>query len=305
MFHKHTDLTIGRLEAFNKAFRPKVYLNETYPITRMYHHKEMFPRPVPFLEATKDPSLFEPVAKVEGFELGPLWGTHWFRLEIDAFPALPDSTRHELHLFWDSGCEAMLWSADGRPLNSFTSFSEVDTRNYHVLVPSYPQLSSYAQTPLVLYVEVACNGMNGDSENWICGPSPPDDNEKFSLKKCEMRIFDKVAYQLQCDLIALYEVAKFLPNKNSQAAASALDGADRAINRIILDDPETFVAAREITAKCFETPKREFDYSPLCHQAIAVGNCHIDTGTYNTNYCQYLINYFESNQNQIIKNRIY
>lgn len=277
MFHKHTDLTLGRLQAFNKMFRPKVYQDQVYPMTRLYHHKKMFPRPVPFSEATRDPASFEPVAQAEGVKLGPLWGTHWFRLEIDAFPPLPDPTRYELHLFWDSGCEAMLWSSDGHPLNSFTSFSEVDTRNYHTLVPS-PLRKSDCTAPLVLYVEVACNGMNGDSADWVCGPSPPNDNAQFSLKKCEMRVFDKVAYQLQCDLITLFEVAKFLPEKDCQAAAAALDGADRAVNAVILDDPETYVTAREITSKYFATPKRDFEYSPLCHQAIAVGNCHIDTG---------------------------
>ena len=48
-----------------------------------------------------------------GSSYGPTWATVWFKIEAE----IPAAWRgEEVHLVWDSNSEAMLWSADGCPL---------------------------------------------------------------------------------------------------------------------------------------------------------------------------------------------
>lgn len=54
-----------------------------------------------------------------GDEFGPSWSTHWFKVEIK----VPDDegwTDGPLVFRWDSGCEAMVWSSTGVPLQAFS-----------------------------------------------------------------------------------------------------------------------------------------------------------------------------------------
>jgi alpha-mannosidase len=48
---------------------------------------------------------------------GPSWSTHWFHVSIVVPKALD---KHQVVLQWDMGCEGMVWSADGVPLQGLT-----------------------------------------------------------------------------------------------------------------------------------------------------------------------------------------
>lgn len=51
----------------------------------------------------------------EGDKFGKSWDTHWFKLKL----TLPDdwlAEDKEVHLIWNSGCEASLFTLDGSKL---------------------------------------------------------------------------------------------------------------------------------------------------------------------------------------------
>lgn len=273
MIGKHFDLTKSRVCAFlnrGDMIKAKQYIS-THPFTRIFKHKKVFSTPVSFKDATSDPTQFEPLDPdhITGTVLKPIWSTHWFRLELDALPDHDPATT-DLHLLWASNGEALLYSADGVPLNSFTGVDGEKQRDSHPLVPGTFTL------PLVLYVEAVCSGIDGNTTTWPCGPEAPDPERSYTISRCGLGVLDRVAHELLLDLGVLYDLSCNLP-KGSQAAHSCLDAADRAINAIRIDDRNTYAKAQQITAACFGELERWADRSPLTHNIFAVGNCHIDT----------------------------
>lgn len=61
--------------------------------------------------------------KFEDFKLdddrkfGPSWSTHWFRVTINIARELDGE---QVVLQWDMGCEGMVWSTNGKPLQGLT-----------------------------------------------------------------------------------------------------------------------------------------------------------------------------------------
>ena len=277
MIGKHFDLSKSRVCAFlnrNDMIKAKQYIS-THPFTRISKHKKVFTTPVSFHDATSDPTQFEPLdpEHIVGMNLKPIWSTHWFRLELDALPTTYDPTSCELHLLWASNGEALLYSSDGVPLNSFTGVDGEKQRDSHPL-HCHPQTSH--NLPLVFYLEAVCSGIDGNTTSWPCGPEAPNPERSYTISKCGLGVLDRVAHELLLDLGVLYDLACHLP-KGSQAAHSCLDAADRAINAVRIEDRGTYAKAREITKACFGELERWADRSPMTHRIFAVGNCHIDT----------------------------
>src|SRR3989338_383623 len=108
-----------------------------------------------FAEATGPQSAFLPTQL--GASFGPSWSTHWFRVE---FLVPSEWAGSEVHLLWDSSCEAMLWSPDGNPLQGLTGGSCDEARKEFILGRPFDP-SSLASRTQVLFIEVACNGMFG------------------------------------------------------------------------------------------------------------------------------------------------
>lgn len=52
-----------------------------------------------------------------GVRVGPSWSTHWFRVRL----SVPKQwAGKQVHFCWQTGCEGLLWSEDGRPLTGFS-----------------------------------------------------------------------------------------------------------------------------------------------------------------------------------------
>ena len=48
---------------------------------------------------------------------GPSWATHWFKVHI----VIPQALNGQKIVFqWDMGCEGLIWSTDGEPIQSLT-----------------------------------------------------------------------------------------------------------------------------------------------------------------------------------------
>jgi alpha-mannosidase len=55
--------------------------------------------------------------KVGQDSFGPSWSTHWFRVHI----VIPEEMDGQRVLFqWKMGCEAMVWSPEGVPLQGLS-----------------------------------------------------------------------------------------------------------------------------------------------------------------------------------------
>lgn len=274
MIGKHFDLTKSRVCAFlnrDDTIKAKQYISK-HPFTRVLKHKKVFTAPVSFQEATSDPTQFEEVdpTNIVGTELKPIWSTHWFRLELDSIPDDHNPAENELHLLWASNGEALLYSSDGVPLNSFTGVPGEKQRDSH------PINTTNAGTPLVFYLEAVCSGIDGNTTSWPCGPDAPNPERSYKITQCGVGVLDKVAHKLLCDLSVLYDLSCHLPN-GTQSAHACLDAADRAINALRIEDRSTYARAQEIAGACFAELGRCADTSPLTHRIFAVGNCHIDT----------------------------
>lgn len=273
MIGKHFDLTKSRVCAFlgrGDMIKAKQYISK-HTFTRIYKHKKVFTDPISFQEATSDPTQFEEIdpKQVVGMELSPIWSTHWFRFELDTIPEYNPS-ESELHILWASNGEALLYTADGVPLNSFTGVDGEKQRDYHPIPKDAQKL------PLVFYLEAVCSGIDGNTSTWPCGPEAPNPDRQYKITQCGLGVLDTVAHKLLCDLSVLYNLSCHLP-KGSQSAYSCLDAADRAINTIRIEDRNTYIKALQITGACFNDLGRCADTSPMTHRIFAVGNCHIDT----------------------------
>jgi alpha-mannosidase len=95
------------------------------------------PRP---REDDSDPPSFEEAIKQDyrpasvGEEFGPAWSTHWFRVRV-LMPKGQEWAEKRITFRWESGCEALVWSATGVPLQAF---SEQDRDSFHLCDSAKP-----------------------------------------------------------------------------------------------------------------------------------------------------------------------
>lgn len=82
--------------------------------------------PPPFVDAIKQE--YRPAHLGDRF--GPSWSTHWFRVEI-TIPSSEGWGGEEVVLRWQTGCEALIWSSSGVPLQGLSS-----ERSEFLLTPS-------------------------------------------------------------------------------------------------------------------------------------------------------------------------
>ena len=108
---KHRALTLKRLETFQKAIKKRIY-TQRQPVTLLH---AAFAERLPWQQAVQ--AEFTPIDL--GVRLGPVWSTHWFKIQA-AVPA--DWAGSEVHFLWDSSSEACIWQ-DGIPLQGLTGSS--------------------------------------------------------------------------------------------------------------------------------------------------------------------------------------
>ena len=177
--------------------------------------------------------VWDPVS--EGHSFGPSWSTHWVRLEFRVPAEWPRPT-----LVFDPGCEALLYSADGEPLQGITGGDAHEFRgNRHVelsLTPS-PELAA-----MTLYAEVACNGLFGAGRDGMI--NAPDPDRQFTLASCEVVNVDPVGHELFWDFVVV-RMTSFLvdnsvrmtPSPTAAACSSATSPASPTCPPLSLPEP--------------------------------------------------------------------
>ncbi|KAJ2017689.1 Glycoside hydrolase, 38 vacuolar alpha mannosidase [Coemansia sp. S680] len=203
-----------------------------------------------------------------GHSFGPSWASHWVRATLQIPEEFADK---EVRLLFNPSCEAMVWSETGEPLQGITGGNGQDRHIDYVVTKRAPQLSELQHQPLciVLYLEVASNGMFGNGDNLIGAPDP---NRRFALETADLVVYNHDAWAMYYDLQILKDLADPLPDTPSVRAWQALATANAMINEFELGDPDTIAKARAIGAQFFAAKGGEAN-----HQVYAIGNCHIDT----------------------------
>ncbi len=195
-----------------------------------------------------------------GQQLGPQWSTFWFQIEA-SIPA--DWAGKRVDLLWNSLSEAQLWM-DGKPVQGLNfPYGE---RPDAVLTEK-----ASTQQKFSFYVEMACNTSYGV---WLEPKSPYA--EPFSLERCEIGLFDPLAYSLYLDFVVLQELEVEMSNDNGPSdmpfAGQLLFELNRFANEYDLTDKTTWPKAHKILKDLYKA------HSPtVTHTSYAVGHGHLDT----------------------------
>ena len=246
---KHPDQTKGRLRRFAQEFQPLLY-PDSAPLAGLWVHAAR--DRIPYSEAVE--GRYRRVRGDERF--GPLWSTHWFRIEY----AIPRAwAGREVLLNFHATSEGCVWR-DGVPLQGLTScnFAPEDIRSHFVL-----ERRARGGERGTLYVEAAMNGMFGVS---------PESREAIGiLRHARLVTRDRAAWDLFWDFTVIKEMAECLP-VDGPHQGPALTAANAIVNAVSLDDPSTFPAGRAIARRFLAA--RNGDRN---HAVSAIGHAHIDT----------------------------
>ena len=192
---------------------------------------------------------------VIGATIGPAWSTAWFKV---VFHVPSRCFQRELHFRWASGCEAMVWSNEGRAIQGLSEqglrFVPVDT--------------SCAPCEITLYVEAAANTLLGNGDGGLI--KKPNPEATFSLQRCECAEFNRAAYLLLQKFKVCAQMAKHL-NETDLVSSRAMHCATRASCIIQPDNDSTFSAA-----ECALKPALAARGAPARPKIFACGHCHID-----------------------------
>jgi alpha-mannosidase len=190
-----------------------------------------------------------------GASIGPAWTTAWFKVTF-CIPA--ECSGRELHFRWSSGCEAMVWSTEGRAIQGVSEqglrFVPVDT--------------SSAPCDVTLFVEAAANTLLGNGDGGLI--KKPNPHATFSLQRCECAEFNRAAYLLLQKFKVCAQMAKHLP-ESDPVSSRALLCATRA-SCIIQPHMESTYLEAEKALK----PALSARGAPDRPRIFACGHCHID-----------------------------
>ncbi len=259
---KHLAQTSDRLRQLTEAFAGCYYLEDAPVKVTVFSA----PGRVPFAEAVK--GKFRPAR--EGDKFGPRWSTHWFKLEIE----IPKSWRgREVHLRFQSVSEALVWSADGRPLQGLVSANWVENSSGGFEdIRSHYALTRRAKggEKFTLYVEAAITALMGFGMT-KAKPEHTDPGFVGELKLCRIAEFDRAAWDLLHDLRTIDLLGRQLPEKH-HLRLRAIAAGNNIANVFDPADRATWPEARAIAARFFKdnTGSRQFNVS-------ATGHAHIDT----------------------------
>ncbi|KAG1744557.1 glycoside hydrolase family 38 protein [Suillus paluster] len=200
-----------------------------------------------FREAMKQE--FKPAKKGDSF--GPS-----FTLKIPSYWQQYERVQFE----FDPGCEAMIFSTDGVPLQGITGGYGGDRRVEHIIPPKAVRDGHYA-----VVIESSCNGMfgvpwNGDTI------APPDVN---------------LPRHLMWDFDTLREIVDTVPG-NTALQNKALVTANKIMNAFKSGDPENVKRLRGIAEDVFgkgwhAKGDKIYNEGPKKAQVVGISYCHIDT----------------------------
>ncbi|KAJ9360543.1 alpha-mannosidase [Paecilomyces variotii] len=218
----------------------------------------------PFEEAVKHE--FKPTHI--GASFGPSWSTHWFRIRLTIPEDMRDKERLEFH--WDANNEGLIWTENGHPLQGLTGGGE---RVEWIIPDAWRDGKEH-----VFYIEMACNGMFGNSASDSIQPPSPD--RYFTLHKAQITAVNLEARALYYDFWIIGDAAREFPG-DSWESHEALMVCNAIMDTFIAGNgsQESIKKGRQIAQKYLgdkvdSSEVYETDKEPIVY---AIGHCHIDT----------------------------
>ncbi|TFK83854.1 glycoside hydrolase family 38 protein [Polyporus arcularius HHB13444] len=222
-----------------------------------------------FEEAMKQ--KFRPASKGESF--GPSWTNHWWKVSV-TIPSYWEQYER-VQFEFDPGCEAMIFSTDGTPLQGITGGGGGDRRVEYVIPHSIVKTGKHE-----FVIESSCNGMfgvpwNGDTI------APPDMNRYFGLASADLVVPNMEAWHLLWDFQALRQISESVPG-NTALQNKALTTANAIMNVFEKGDVHSLTAARKLAEEVFgedwaEKGEKVYEEGAEKAQVWGIGHCHIDT----------------------------
>lgn len=271
---KHRDISLNRVDHFKGKHQLQGALYTKKADVQLSH----WPAPgrVSFAEATETGNEYQ---KVEAGEaLGPVWSTHWIRLELSIpspWIAAVKAQESAVLLQFDFGGEVLVWSAEGAPLQGMNGQSGEDRRDTANLLPgilSGTQPDQEGNIRAVLFLECACNELFGNSK-WQVGPTAPDPGRSYSIKSAGLVLRSNCLWKLWNAFTVITDIAKH-QDEDSYQARHALAVANDICNVCHLDDPTTFAGALQKAQEYFRSKEAALGSGM---ELSAIGHCHIDT----------------------------
>ncbi|KAJ3574050.1 hypothetical protein NP233_g2021 [Leucocoprinus birnbaumii] len=176
---------------------------------------------------------------------------------------------------FDPGCEAMIYSIDGVPLQGITGGYGGD-RRVEYIIPLEARAEGYHD----FVIESSCNGMFGVP---MTGDTidPPDMNRYFALASADLVVPNQEAWRLMWDFEALKQLIDTLPG-NTPLQNKALVIANEIMNVFKRGDAAAVAACRKKAEEIFGEGWEEagadiYDQGPETSNIWGIGHCHIDT----------------------------
>ncbi|PWN53731.1 putative AMS1-alpha-mannosidase, partial [Violaceomyces palustris] len=190
----------------------------------------------PFKEAVKQE--FRPAKKGERF--GPSWSNHWLKLHLK----VPEEWRDKdwVQLEFDPGCEAMIFSQDGMPLQGITGGYDDNRR------VDFPLPQSFRKG-VTLYAEITANGMFGLPSD---ASGDPDPNRQFTLASADIVVKRPEAWKLMWDFQTLSQCIREMP-KDGVLQNKALWVANEIMNTFRKADLDSISKCRKLAEEVLGT----------------------------------------------------
>ncbi|KDQ27960.1 glycoside hydrolase family 38 protein [Pleurotus ostreatus PC15] len=271
------NLTRDRLNNFNGGHFSDVNLSAVMFIHRIDNEEhvklEVWSAPgltKPTFEEAME-QTFKPAKK--GMAFGPSWTNHWWKVRVTIPGYWQQYERVQFE--FDPGCEAMIYTVDGLPLQGITGGYGGDRRVEYIIPPEAVQKGFHE-----FVIESSCNGMfgvpwNGDTIQ------PPDMNRYFTLASADLVVPNQQAWALFWDFVTLREIADTLPG-NTPLQNKALSTANEIMNVFNKGDASDINRARKLAEEVFGEGWESkgaaiYDEGPKKSLVWGIGHCHIDT----------------------------
>ncbi|KJA22158.1 glycoside hydrolase family 38 protein [Hypholoma sublateritium FD-334 SS-4] len=209
----------------------------------------------------------------KGDSFGPSCTNHWWKVTVTIPTYWEQYERVQFE--FDPGCEAMIYSVDGTPLQGITGGYGGDRRVEYIIPPE-----ARAEGTHEFVIESSCNGMfgvpwNGDTIQ------PPDMNRFFSLASADLVVPNMPAWGLLWDFQTLRELVDTLPG-NTPLQNKALSVANEIMNVFTKGDLSSIDRARKLAEEVFGEGWEEkgasiYDEGAEKSNIWGIGRCHIDT----------------------------
>ncbi|PFH50184.1 glycoside hydrolase family 38 protein [Amanita thiersii Skay4041] len=198
---------------------------------------------------------------------------HWWKVTV----TIPEYWQQyeRVQFEFDPGCEAMIYTVDGLPLQGITGGYGGDRRVEYIISKEYVKAGIHE-----FVIESSCNGMfgvpwNGDTIQ------PPDMNRYFTLASADLVVPNQEAWKLLWDFNTLTQLVDTLSG-STPLQNKALVAANKIMNVFKKGDASAVLEARRIAEEVFGEgweAKGASIYDEGAQRAgvWGIGACHIDT----------------------------